>query len=281
MSSVVGHDGGVLKRVLAEMPPGFLVDSKWLDRHGVSRQLAHYYVGQGWLERVERGLYRRPPVGAVQPAVGADWIVPVLSAAWLGYDLHLGGPTALALSGHTHYLPLGGKEIVYMYSDAPPKWLKRLPLQSELRLRSRRLFDAAAPGLERNAAGSSDTSMLSALWEHPLMMSTPERAILEALDELPENEGFGTLDAVFQGLSGLRPRLLTQLLASCRSIKVKRMFFVFADRHAHAWRRHLDPQEFDLGAGDRAFIRGGRLHPDYRIVVPAEFVGGEEAEIGA
>jgi hypothetical protein len=36
--------------------------------------------------------------------------------------------------------------------------------------------------------------------------------------------------------------------------------------------RHLDPHEFQLGTGDRALVRGGRIHPRHRIVVPPEFV---------
>ena len=65
---------------------------------------------------------------------------------------------------------------------------------------------------------------------------------------------------------------LAALLRSCRKIKVKRLFFVFADRHDHPWRKRLDPAEFNLGRGDRALVKGGRIHPRYRIVVPEEFV---------
>ena len=103
-------------------------------------------------------------------------------------------------------------------------------------------------------------------------MSTPERAILEAMDELPDHESFHTLDMVFESLTTLRPKLLSDLLQACRKIKVKRLFFVFADRHDHPWRKRLDPAEFNLGRGDRALVKGGRIHPRYRIVVPEEFV---------
>lgn len=103
-------------------------------------------------------------------------------------------------------------------------------------------------------------------------MSTPERAILEALDELPDNESFHNLDMVFQGLATLSPRRLTTLLHSCRKIKVIRLFFVFAGRHNHAWWKQLNPDDFQLGTGDRALVKGGKLHPRFRIMVPSEFV---------
>jgi hypothetical protein len=117
-------------------------------------------------------------------------------------------------------------------------------------------------------------------WDWGLTMSTPERAILEAMDELPDHESFHTLDLVFESLTTLRPKLLSDLLQSCRKIKVKRLFFVFADRHDHPWRKRIDPRAFDLGSGDRALVRGGKIHPRYRIMVPEDFVK-PEADSGA
>lgn len=61
-------------------------------------------------------------------------------------------------------------------------------------------------------------------------MSSPERAILEMLDELPKGKSFHKVDVVFESLANLRPRLLTTLLAQCRSVKTKRLFFVYAER---------------------------------------------------
>lgn len=59
-------------------------------------------------------------------------------------------------------------------------------------------------------------------------------------------------------------------------MKVKRLFFVFADRHAHAWRKHLNPDDFDLGAGPRALVKGGKFHPLYNISVPEEFLSNRQ-----
>jgi hypothetical protein len=111
---------------------------------------------------------------------------------------------------------------------------------------------------------------LTTPWGWALGMST--RAILEALNELPAQESFHNLDMIFEGLATLSPRRLTALLRSCRKIKVRRLFFVFADRHKRAWRERLNPEDFKLGTGDRAFVKGGKIHPRYRIMVPAEFV---------
>jgi hypothetical protein len=68
-------------------------------------------------------------------------------------------------------------------------------------------------------------------WGWPLILSAPERAVLELLDELPSRESFHQADKLMEGLGNLRPRRLQDLLADCRSVKVKRLFFFFADRH--------------------------------------------------
>jgi hypothetical protein len=67
-------------------------------------------------------------------------------------------------------------------------------------------------------------------------------------------------------------------LRACQSIKVKRLFFVFADRHAHAWLKYLDKSEIDLGSGPRALIKEGKIHPIYRISVPTAFMPSEQGE---
>jgi hypothetical protein len=117
-------------------------------------------------------------------------------------------------------------------------------------------------------------------WGWAIRISSPERAILEALDELPEQESFHNLDMVFEGLATLSPRRLALLLNSCRKIKVRRLFFVFAHRHKHSWRERLKAEDFDLGKGDRALVKGGRIHPRYRIMVPPEFVQATEETDG-
>ncbi len=62
------------------------------------------------------------------------------------------------------------------------------------------------------------------------------------------------------------------LATACRSVKVRRLFFVFADRHGHGWREHLDSSKIDSGSGSWVLVAGGRLHPEYRISVPQDLV---------
>jgi hypothetical protein len=68
---------------------------------------------------------------------------------------------------------------------------------------------------------------------------------------------------------------LQKLLIDCKSVKVKRLFLFFADRHQHAWLKHLDKSAIDLGAGKRMLARGGKLDPHCMITVPKELYGSQ------
>ena len=107
-----------------------------------------------------------------------------------------------------------------------------------------------------------------------MILSTPERALLELLDELPARESFHQVDMLMEGLVNLRPGRMERLLTECQSVKAKRLFFFFADRHPHAWRKHLDATAFDLGKGKRMLVRGGRLDNRYQITVPEDLTTG-------
>ena len=269
-----GQEHEKLKSLLEAVPTGFLVDSAWLEHHGIGRRSSYAYVQRGWLERLGRGVFRRPaPSSAITNTL--DWKTCLLSLQHImHYPVHIGGVTALSLQGYAHYLSLGDKRTVWLYSSKIPNWLEKLSLNAELRTRSVSLFSDPELGVDDTRNNLNETAS-SLPWDWKLVMSSPERAIFEALDELPDQESFHNLDMAFESLTTLRPRTLSALLCSCKKIKVNRLFFVFADRHDHAWRKRLDPEEFDLGSGDRALVKGGKIHPRYRIMVPEEFVRKE------
>ncbi|MFT4000852.1 MAG: type IV toxin-antitoxin system AbiEi family antitoxin domain-containing protein [Rhizobium sp.] len=274
-----GQSEAKLKRLIQEVPPGFLVDMGWMSRHAISRQSVSGYLKQGWLESVASGVYRRPFSSDTNPETITGWKIPLLSAVWLmQHKFHVGGASALALRGHTHYLSLGGDFTLYLYGSDIPTWLPKLRTDARVMVRRNALFGDGAIGVENtdfNLANDEDLELAVSPWRWPMPMSSPERAILEMLDELPKGESFHTVDVAFESLANLRPRLLTMLLAQCKSVKTKRLFFAYADKHNHAWRRHIDMSTIDLGKGDRALTPGGRLHPTYRITIPNDLMPKE------
>ncbi len=70
------------------------------------------------------------------------------------------------------------------------------------------------------------------------------------------------------------PKYLNLLLAECRSIKTKRLFLWFAERHQHAWLKAIDTERVDIGSGKRMLVPGGKLDPNYLITVPEELARG-------
>ena len=53
--------------------------------------------------------------------------------------------------------------------------------------------------------------------DRPIVLSTPERAVLELLDELPGGETFHQVDMLMEGLVDLSPKRTSRLLGECRS----------------------------------------------------------------
>ncbi len=256
-----------LKPLLDKVPPGYLVDTPWLRAQGADPKSIHGYVSRGWLERVIRGVYRRPLSEGMEGSAKDSWQAVLLSLQRiLGHDIHLGGESVLDLTGYTHYLSFGNPRRVHFYGLAPA-WLKRLPVHKQIILHSRTLFKESQDDLGEISQG---------MWQWPIEASSPEQAILEALDELPNHASFSNLDKIFEGLTTLRPNRLMKLLEDCRSIKVRRLFFVFADRHQHSWRKHLDTSRIDFGSGPRALTKGGKIHPEYHISVPRNLVPMKE-----
>lgn len=106
-----------------------------------------------------------------------------------------------------------------------------------------------------------------------LGMASAERALFQLLDELPERESWHQVDKLVEGLANLSPRRLQAQLESCRSVKVKRLFFFFADRYRHAWLDGINRDGVDLGTGKRVLVKGGKLDPAYLITVPGDLDG--------
>ncbi|MBN9318733.1 MAG: type IV toxin-antitoxin system AbiEi family antitoxin [Caulobacterales bacterium] len=261
-----------LNQLQTLLPAGLLVDGAWLSHRGYYSSLVAKYVSSGWLEQPTRGAYRR---AGTAPLGGEEaWASVVLSLQRLRPPLPvLGGRTALELLGFGHYLSPTGPYELHLYGrDVPPLWVRRL-LGEPLVFHRARLFtddpvagSVARPERDGDHIRRLDRDGLLGL----VSVSTAERAFLELLDEVPQAASFHEADKLVEGLTTLSPRRLSYLLASCRSVKVKRLALWFADRHQMPWASHLDRQAVDLGQGNRVLVPGGRLDRTYKITVPRE-----------
>lgn len=291
------HKLNHLERIL---PEGLLVDAAWLTAAGYSASLRAHYVAAGWLEQPAHRVYRR-----TRGKLGWQQVVISLQTL-LGHRLVVGGRTALEMQGYAHYLTTTTSEI-HLYGPArPPSWVATLPLKEQRFVyhNSKSLFEQDLPpaafsapylitGKNNDDNNDADRERLRSIndsallsvglrvlpwgqWDWPLILSSPERAVLELLGEIPHQETFHQADVLMEGVSDLSPRRLQWLLSDCRSVKVKRLFFFFADRHKHAWRKRINEAEVDLGAGKRQIASEGRLDKTYQITVPRDLVIPEE-----
>ena len=277
------HNRRKLNLLERELPEGLLVDAAWLAKHDFSTSLRSQYVTAGRLEQPAHRVYRRPR-GSL------NWQQVVISLqTLLEYPLVVGGRSALELHGFAHYLSENVREVHLYGPKPPPTWLRNLSVgvrfvyHNDRKLFRHELvsnyFSKRGRGTAMGSSKAPDQKSTSfttqrwGQWDWSFVLSTPERAILELLDELPARESFHQVDMLMGGLSNLGPNRLQKLLADCKNVKVKRLFFFFADRHRHAWLKHLDKKKVDLGAGKRTLEKGGKLNRRYQITVPEELSG--------
>lgn len=273
------------------LPEGLVVDAAWLEKQGYSSSLRSKYVAHHWLDQVVRGVYRRPaPVPAGPETLRWQPVVVSLQML-LGYPVNVGGRTALELQGFGHYLPSVPRHEAHLYGvEILPNWLFKLKLKTRFVFHNAKRLFKDADALRNlktrteklDAVRSARTDHLPngyiqqpwGQWEWPLTTSAPERAILELLDEVPQRETFHQADVLMEGLGNLSPKRLHTLLLDCRSVKVKRLFLWFAERHNHAWLRSLDRNGINLGRGKRMLVKGGKLDPKFNITVPESMNAG-------
>ncbi|MBX9950927.1 MAG: type IV toxin-antitoxin system AbiEi family antitoxin [Candidatus Obscuribacterales bacterium] len=268
-----------LNQLVQILPEGMPVDSNWLQKKGYSRQLIAKYSRHGWLSSPMRGVYRRDSA-LMDPK---SWEPVVISLQkLLEISITVGGRTALNLHGLSHYLPMNAQSEVHLYgTDRIPGWVNKLPLKQQLVFHSTKLFKSNE-GCLNDSKAQQQMNFIDHKWgasEWTMLISTPERAILELLDELPIHETFHQADVLMDGLANLRPKYLNAVLADCRSVKTKRLFLWFAQRHNHAWFKLLDAEKIDIGKGKRMIVSGGKLDPKYLITVPDEFANDRQHTI--
>jgi hypothetical protein len=268
---VTTQNGQKLNHLLRELGDADLASTGWLRRHGYSNSLLSRYVRSGWLMAPARGVYAIPRArlhwaGVVQSLQHREALA-----------VHVGGRFALAWRGYEHYLGIGVEPgVVTLYgADQLPGWVARLPLREQFRHCGKGPFAPLPPQFANNAndeqllAHGLQLEMDAGAGGAAIVMSSNERAMLEQCDEPPGTAQILEADTVMQGLTGLRPDVVAQLLRTCRSVKAKRLFLALAERHGHAWLARVPLAGVDIGSGKRVLAPGGRLHRKYQITLPA------------
>lgn len=246
------------------VPHGLVAARRWLSSQGVSRHTLDNWIKSGKLMSLAPGVY-------TSSETLLTWQGIVCSLQRMGYDLHPGGVTALNLAGLGQYTELGGQKTVLLYGeDKPPAWAERVLGGVKFTWHRDLSLDGDEPFTAQQPLGPD---------QRPLVVATPERAWFEVLMGIPKVVSFEHADQLMAGLVNLSPRRLNALLVSCKSVKVRRLFLWYAERHHHAWLDRLNREHFtfkngELGSGKRMVAKGGKLDSRYLITVPADMTGG-------
>jgi hypothetical protein len=227
---------GQIKSVLASMPRGtpFGLDS--LAKLGVSAQLAAHYANNRWLVRLGQGVYALP---GEEPT--RDGSLIFLQHRVKG--LHIAGKSALAAHGIRHYLQ--AKETLVLWGDdrfTLPAWFtSRFPA----RYHSPHLFD-----WPKAALAQSTLTTPPGFTKH-LLVSCPERACIEYLDEVGTRESLDEAKQLFESVRNLRTDVVGTLLSCCTSVKAVRLFLTLA-RQANTFNVDDLRKKYPLRVGSTA-----------------------------
>jgi hypothetical protein len=137
---------------------------------------------------------------------------------------HVGGKTALAWRGVRHNLPV--RELLSLWGEGKgrlPDWFQKL---FPSRYTARNPFSK----LPKNFG-------LQPLPETPdgVLVSVPERALLEMLSEVGVHQGIEEARNIMEGARSLRPEVMATLLRKCRRVKVVRLCSLWAEELNLPW----------------------------------------------
>lgn len=244
-----------IKKIIKLTPAGGVLLSSWLSANGLSRSEQANYVKTGWLDRMCPGVYH---VSTQSPR-----LYPALQSisSQSDFKYHIGALTALELKGFSHYGQLGNLK-AYVY--ASDKWS---PCFDKVE------WDITPIRVKTNIY--EDLGLTSMLMDGvDITISSPERAIFEYLDMIPESANPMDVFYIMEMLTTLRPRMINKLLAQA-SIKTRRLFLYMAEKAKHPWFEEISLDGFSLGSGDRSITPGGVYDRKYKIVVPKELADYE------
>ena len=251
---MTGENRSKINQILQVWPPGTVATQSWLEEQNVYQQLAYEYERSHWLKRIGQGAY-------IRQGDQVDWTGGVYALQrHTRLKTHVGGKSALELRGLAHFIPVGTGAYLYLFGtrgEKIPSWFKGYDWKRRLAYNTSNLFNNHELGLTKHSMD-----------RYEITVSTSERAYLELLHLVPKKQSVEEAFLIMEGLVTLRPKLLQELLESCRSIKVKRLFLYIAEKYKQQWFKKIDTSKINLGKGKRVITIGGHLDPKYQITVP-------------
>jgi len=208
----------LIKSLQTAFPRGAPFDHQELAKLGVSSALAHHYLKAGWLVRLGRGVFM-----FANDILRQEDCLRFVSRRGDGF--HVGGRTALAWRGVRHNLP--AREALSLWGEEKaslPPWFRK---------RFRSCYTARNPFSSKLPKNFG----LQSLPETPngVLVSVPERALLEMLSEVGVHQGIEEARNIMEGARSLRPEILATLLKNCQRVKVVRLCVLWSEELNLPW----------------------------------------------
>lgn len=247
-----------IKQLFLEWPDGIPMTTRELNRRGINRNLLMRYKKSGWVDSLGRG-------SVVKKGDTPNWKGAVHALQFqLNLDIHIGGKTALGLHGKLHYIPLGSMSTLSLFGSPGtrlPAWVRDYSWNMKPKLVQTTMFENR---------GGKDVGIVQIREPYLLNVSSPERAVLEALLGVSDEYDFDEGQKIVDGLTNLRSPLVQLLLERCKFVKVKRLFMYMAEKSGHKWLEDIEISKVDFGSGPRMIVKGWKMNNKYQISVPKE-----------
>lgn len=244
-----------INKLINHWPRGVVYASSWLHQQGYGYDLIRSYKKNNWVFTIGDNAIAR--VGDKVSWEGGLYALQ----KHLGLNIHVGGKTALEIIGQGHFIMMG-RQRIFLYGTPGtvlPAWFKKYDWGADIQFVTTNLFP-----LKENVGLSSREIDLN----FSVTASSSERALIELLHLVPQSQSFEEAALLMETQMTLRPKLVQELLESCRSIKVKRLFMHFAEEFNLPWIKRLDLSKVDFGKGNRVIVKGAPLDKKYKITAP-------------
>ena len=152
-----------------------------------------------------------------------------------------------------------GKPTAYLFTDKSnklPSWLLKEEWDMTIKYMTTSFLGDELLGVE-----------IMTINQHDLLVSSPERAILECLILPDASSSLLDIYYIMEGLTTLRPKVVQSLLEACTSQKVKRLFLYMAEKAGHAWYKALKLENINLSTSRFMITPTGKYINKYNMTI--------------
>lgn len=244
-----------INQLLSRTPRGIVFLSEWLKCNGYNLNLIRRYRETGWLVSIGTGADIRS--GDQVDCYGAIYSLQF----YANLSLHIGARSALMVLGKSHYLEIDTKRLILFRARETrlPLWFVKYNWNMKIDSYSSEFLPLEIGLVHVEVGGLS------------IKVSGESRALMECLYLSPNNQELGECYEFMESMNNIHPAEVQELLESCKSVKVKRLFLFLAEKIAHEWFYHLDLSKIDLGQGKRRIAQNGIFDKKYQITIPKDW----------